>query len=139
MDIYIPVGDAREDDQAPSELVTKVPVHYTQKNHDTCLFKSVASAMHHLNKQQVASVISSTATKYMYAPLDEQLNQLGSLAQEKDCDLLLTKWMTRKRVQQFELTTETSNDWALLVIQLGGDGGVGHAINLYGTLIFDSI
>ena len=74
----------------------------------------------------------------MYAPLDEQLNHLGALAQEKDCDLLLTKWMTRKRVEQFELTTETSNDWARLVIPLGGDGGVGHAITIVGNLIFDS-
>jgi hypothetical protein len=47
--IYVPVGDARQDKKPPSDLVTKFPVHYTQKNHDTCLFKSVASALHHLN------------------------------------------------------------------------------------------
>jgi hypothetical protein len=69
--IYIPVGDVRQDEKPPSDLVTKFPVHYTQKNHDTCLFKSVASALHHLNKKQIASVISSMATKYMYTPVDE--------------------------------------------------------------------
>jgi hypothetical protein len=37
--IYVPVGDARQDDKPPSDLVTKFPVHYTQKNHDTCLLK----------------------------------------------------------------------------------------------------
>jgi hypothetical protein len=36
--IYVPVGDARQDKKPPSDLVTKFPVHYTQKNHDTCLF-----------------------------------------------------------------------------------------------------
>jgi hypothetical protein len=87
---------------------TKFPVHYTQKNHDTCLFKSVASALHHLNKKQIASVVSSMATKCMYRPADKQLNKLGSIAQKKDCDLLvLTKWMTRKRVGKFDLKTET--------------------------------
>jgi hypothetical protein len=37
--IYVPVGDARQDEKPPSDLVTKFPVHYTQKNHDTCLFQ----------------------------------------------------------------------------------------------------
>jgi hypothetical protein len=94
--IYVPVGDAREDNKPPYDLMTKIPVHYTQKNHDTCLFKSVTTALHHLNKKQIASVISYMATKFMYAPVDVQLNQLGSVAQEKDCELLLTECMTRK-------------------------------------------
>jgi hypothetical protein len=36
--IYVPVGDAQQDEKPPSDLVTNFPVHYTQKNHDTCLF-----------------------------------------------------------------------------------------------------
>jgi hypothetical protein len=100
--IYVPVGDARQDGRPPSHLVAKFLVHYTQKNHDTCLFKSVASALHHLNKKQIASVVSSMATKYMYTPVDKQLNQLGSIAQEKDAELLVTKWMTRKRVGEID-------------------------------------
>jgi hypothetical protein len=98
----------------------------------------VASALHHLNKKQIASVVSSMATKYMYTPVDEQLNKLGSIAQEKDCDLLVTKWMTRKRVGKFDLKTETFHCWALVVIPLGGDGGISHAITIVGDLIFDS-
>jgi hypothetical protein len=136
--IYVPVGDAQQDEKPPSDLVTKFPVHYTQKNHDTCLFKSAASALHHLNKKQIASVVSSMAMKYMYTPVDKQLNNLGSIAQENDCDLLVTKWMTRKRVGKFDLETETSNRWALVVIPLGGDGGIGHAITIAGDIIFDS-
>jgi hypothetical protein len=84
--IYVPVGDAQQDKKPPSDLVTNFPVHYNQKNHDTCLFKSVASALHHLNKKYIASVVSSMAAKYMYMLVDEQLNKLGSIAQEKDCD-----------------------------------------------------
>jgi hypothetical protein len=136
--IYVPVGDARQDEKPPSELVKKFPVHYTQKNHDTCLFNSVASALHHLNKKQIACVISSMATKYMYTPVDKQLNKLGSIAQEKDCDLLVTKSMTRKRAGKFDLKTETSHRRALVVIPLGGDGGIGHAITIVGDLRFDS-
>jgi hypothetical protein len=129
--IYVPVGDARQDEEPSSDLVTKFPVHYTQKNHDTCLFKSVASALHHLNKKQIASVVSSMATKYMYTPVDK----LGWIAQENDCDLFVTKWMTRKMVGKFDLKTETSDRWALVVIPLGGDGGIGHAITTVGDLI----
>jgi hypothetical protein len=130
--IYVPVGDARQDEKPPSDLVMKFPVHYTQKNHDTCLFKSVASALHHLNKKQIASVVSSMAMKYMYTPVDEQSNKLASIAQENDCDLLVTKWMTRKRVGKFDLKTETSDRWALVV------GDIGHDITIVGDLIFDS-
>jgi hypothetical protein len=134
--IYVPVGDTQQDKKPQSDLVTKFPVHYTQKNHDTCPFNSVASALHHLNKKQIASVVSSMATKYMCTPVDKQLNKLGSIAQENDCDLLVTKWMTRKRVGKFNLKTETSDRWALVVIPLGGDGGIGHAITIVGYLIF---
>jgi hypothetical protein len=136
--IYVPVGDAQQDEKPPSGLITKFPAHYAQKNHDTCLFKSVASALHHLNKKQIASVVSSMATKYIYTPVDEQLNKLGWIAQGNDCDLLVTKWMRRKRVAKFDLKTETSHRWALTVIPLGGDGGIGHAITIVGDLILDS-
>jgi hypothetical protein len=136
--IYVQVGDARQDKKPPSDLVTKFPVHYTQKNHNTCLFKSVASAMHHLNKKQIASDVSSMATKYMYTSVDKKLNKLGSIAQENECDLLVTKYMTRKRVGKFDLKKETSHRWALVVIPLGGDGGIGHAITIVGDFIFDS-
>jgi hypothetical protein len=67
--IYVPVKDAQQDEKPPSDLVLKFPVHYTQKNHDTCLFKRVASALYHLNKKHIAFVISSMATKYMYTQL----------------------------------------------------------------------
>jgi hypothetical protein len=97
----------------------------------------VASALHHLNKKQIAYAVSSMAMKYMYTPVDEQLNKLGSIAQENDCDLLVTKWMTRKRVGKFDLKTDTSHCWALVVIPLRGDG-IGHAITIVGDLIFDS-
>jgi hypothetical protein len=136
--IYVPVGDAREDNKAPSDLLTNIQVHYTQKNHDTCLSKSVASALHHLNKKRIASVISSMATKKTYTPVDVQLNHLCSVAQEKDCKLLLTKWMTKKRVAKLDLKTKRSDRWALVVVPLGGDGGTGHAIIIVGDLIFDS-
>jgi hypothetical protein len=98
----------------------------------------VASALHHLNKKEIASVVSSMATKDMYTPVDEQLNQLGSIAQENDCDLLVTKWMTRKKVGKFDLKTETSHRWALVAIPLGGDGGIGHVFTNVGDLIFES-
>jgi hypothetical protein len=63
-------------------------------------------------------------------------HQLGSIAQENGCDMLVTKWMTRKKVRKFDLKTETSHHWALVAIPLGGDGGIGHVITNVGDLIF---
>jgi hypothetical protein len=41
-------------------------------------------------------------------------------------------------MDKFDLKTETSDRWALMVIPLGGDGGIGHAITIVGDLILDS-
>jgi hypothetical protein len=136
--IYVPSGDAGEDVKAPSNLLMNIQVHYTQKNHDTCLSKSMALALHHLNKKRISSFILCMATKYTYAPVEVQLNHLCLITQEKDCKLLLTKWMTKKRVAKLDLKIETSDRWALVVVPLGGDGGIGHAITIVGNLIFDS-
>jgi hypothetical protein len=65
-------------------------------------------------------------------------DRLQDYIQKNEFALLVTKWMTRKRVGNFNLKTETSDRWALVVIPLGGDGGIGHAITIVGDLIFDS-
>jgi hypothetical protein len=52
----------------------------------------------------------------------------------------LTKLTTRKRAGKLDLKTETSHRWALVVIPLGGDGGIGHAITIVlEDLIFNSV
>jgi hypothetical protein len=41
-------------------------------------------------------------------------------------------------VGKLDLKTEISYHWALVVVPLGGDGSIGHAITIVGDLIFDS-
>jgi hypothetical protein len=76
--------------------------------------------------------------QHIYTPVDDQLNNLSYIVQEKDCDVLVTKWMTRQRVEKLELNMQRSHRWALVLIPLGGDGGIGHAVTIVGDLIFDS-
>ena len=74
----------------------------------------------------------------MYMPVDDQLNNLTYIIQEKDCDVLVTKWMTRQRAEKLELHMQRSNLCTLVLIPIGSNGGIGHAVTLVGDLIFDS-
>jgi hypothetical protein len=54
------------------------------------------------------------------------------------------KWITRVRADKLELLNKNYNNKrkyesaALVVVPLGADGGVGHAITIVGPYIFDS-
>ena len=136
--IHVPVGEARVEDKAPTEITTNVHVQYPQNDHQTCLFKSVASAMHYLLKKDLASALSSIATKYVDIPVTDQLNELCSVVEEKQDDVLVTKWLTKKRVKKFHFNHTRNDRWVLTIIPLGHDGGIGHAISIVGDYIFDS-
>jgi hypothetical protein len=136
--IHVPAGEARVGIVAPPNVITDVSVWYPQNHRQTCLFKSVASALHHLNKRYLASILSSIATKYVEKPVDEQLEELCSIAGKTHFGLLVTKWMTKKRVTKFDVYNRRNSQWVLTIVPLGHDGGIGHAISIVGDLIFDS-
>jgi hypothetical protein len=77
-------------------------------------------------------------TKYVTMQVNEQLRELCSTAQDKDTNLLVTKWMKRARVQKLDNFTQRDDHWAPVVIPLGHDGGIGHANTIVGNLVFDS-
>ena len=95
--VYIPVGNAREGDQAPIEMITPIEVHYPQHNHDTCLFKSVASVLHYLKEQNLGSYFSSVATRYSRLPVDEQLEEMCKQAFARAPGIIIQKWWTKKK------------------------------------------
>jgi hypothetical protein len=140
--IHVPVGEARVEARAPTEITIDVRVQYPQNHHETCLFKSVASAMHHLAKNKLASALSLVATKFVEIPVTDQLKELCRVAKEKQYNILVTKWLTKKRVKQLEIYNSRNDRWVLTVVPLGHplgqDGGIGHAISIVGDLIFDS-
>jgi hypothetical protein len=126
------------DATAPTAITTDVQLHHPQNHHETCLFKSVASAMHHLQKKNLASVLSSIAMKYVEIPVTDQLTELCSVAEANQDDILVTKWLTRKRVKKLNTYNNRNDQWVLTIVLLGHDGGTGHAISIVGDLIFDS-
>jgi hypothetical protein len=136
--IFIPAGKARVDKMAPIDMRTVVPVRYTQNENDTCLLKSFASALHFLKKPGLSNYFSQVASQYVHIPLDKQMSMLCDSARARDPGILITKWFTKKRVEELDVFTGTNPKWALLVIPLGCDGGIGHAITIVGDYIFDS-
>ena len=123
---------------APIEMRTVVPVHYTQKINDTRLLKGFASALHYLKKPGLGCYFSQVATQYVDTPLDEQMMRLCKAACARDPNILISEWLTKKRVEKIDVFTATDPRWALVVVPLGCDGGIGHAIIVVGDYIFDS-
>ena len=120
------------------EMMSGIPIEYPQNNHDTCLFKSVASALHYLGHKDLGWYFSWVATKYIQKLLNEQLATLCDTAFARDPGIIVTKWMTQGRVDRLDLHMETNENGALIIVPLGADGGIGHAITLVGEYIFDS-
>jgi hypothetical protein len=68
--IPVPVGDSVSRAVSP-HLVVKVRVRYKQGEEKICLFRSLASAFHHLGQEHTGSVLASVAKKYANVPADE--------------------------------------------------------------------
>lgn len=138
--ISIPAGASEEDgEKAPTEMITSIQVTFPQNGYDTCVFKSVASALTYLKIHKLAYFFSSVARKYTATPVDQQLTYLTVAALEREPRTFITKWMTRKRAMSLDLMKHTHRKQsALVVVPLGADGGIGHAITITGNYIFDT-
>ena len=132
--IDVPVGQAREDDAPPPSLETDILVKYMQGQHNTCLYRGFASALHHLGDTVLAHTIAVKSTEYTELPAAEQLNRL---CQEVESRYQVIKYMTKKKASSIDIL-RVRNRHATVIIPLAGDGGVQHAITVVGDILFDS-
>jgi hypothetical protein len=108
--IPVPVGES-SNREVTRDLVANVRVQYQQGDVKTCLFRSLAFAFYHLGRKHTGSVLASMAKKLCNLPAQEQLDEAIKIVKNHNPKLFVLR---------------------------GIDGGVHHAISVFGSIIFDS-
>jgi hypothetical protein len=136
--IPVPVGES-SNREVTRDLVVDVRVQYQQGDVKTCLFRSLASAFHHLGRKHTGSVLASMAKKLCNLPAQEQLDKAIKIV--RNHDRLYKKvdyyWKKEAVITKHDLLGQPNDNPQLFVLR-GIDGGVHHAILVVGSIIFDS-
>ena len=138
------VGSARpEHDIAPQQFRTKVQVAYPQGQNDRCLFLCVASALHYMGLEEEAAKLAALGSKAEHVSgstgIDELRESMIVCAPIVGRPMLFnTSKKKRKRpIHLKEIVTQLT-PYPTLIIPLGADRSVNHAICVVDNLIFDS-
>lgn len=110
-------------------------LEYMQKGMDTCLFSSLASALHYLGLEESAAVIAARAQQYAASSPNGIVNWEGLLqVMNKTC-----RWLVPRKLhgKNFQILTDIS-DYPTTVSLQAVDGGTQHAVTVVGKFIFDS-
>jgi hypothetical protein len=135
--IPVPVGDC-SDRPITSNLQLDVKVHYQQGDRRTCLFRSLASAFHHLGQKHTGSVLASIAKKNENMSADEQYKAVtAAIRKHETVYTKLDYWKKEKVTRRYDFIGEPNENPKLLVLR-GCDGGTQHAVSVVGRIIFDS-
>ena len=131
-----------DDNQAPENYRTKIRVPFPQGNLDHCLFLCLASALHYLGLRLEASKLASMAAKGEALPVNDGIKTLISYM--KDCapsicvpTIFNDSHKKRKRCMSIQ-DLDTFNPYPTVVIPMGADGSISHAICVIDDLIFDT-
>jgi hypothetical protein len=135
--IPVPIGDSYNREVSP-DLVVDVRVHYQQGDVKTCLFRSLASAFHHLGQKQTGNVLASVAMKYCNLPAGEQLKAAIKTVKNHEKVYKKVDYWKKEAVIARQDCLGQPNDNPKLFVLRGVDGGVHHAISVVGQFIFDS-
>ena len=133
----VPLGDSNSREVSPS-LVVDVRVHYKQGAAQTCLFRSLASAFHHLGRKDTGSALASMAKKFCSLPAEEQL--LAAIKIVKTHERVYKKidyWRKEAVIAKHDFFGQPNDNPKLFVLR-GADGGVHHAISVVRKIVFDS-
>ena len=149
--IHVPIGDAREeDDKADDNLLSKVRVKYHQFSFDLCLIKGLASGLLYMDLHHEASCLINKCNM----PVDPGLCHLVKKVKKHMLDYAkpigigidynstkqfgkLSKRKRERKITLEEIIKEKS-PYPYLVIPMGKDDGVNHAVCVVDDLIFDS-
>ena len=135
--ISVPIGNRQDDDLPPPSILDWRWVKYRQKDLDGCLFRGFASALHHIGELQLAEKVACATIKSLTLPGRQQLDQLTSVVMEHNANYVLTKYFKRNDADKLNVLEDIS-PLPTVVIPLGIDGGVAHAVTIIDRLIFDS-
>jgi hypothetical protein len=138
------VGSIREHgDLAPKWLQTTIPVAYPQGDEDKCLFHCLASALHYMGLTGEAALLATFATESENLPTTRAIEALKAAMIE--CAPSIGRphvFNSSKKKRRNNLTlkdvTSIQTEYPTVIIPLGTDGSVNHAICVVDDLIFDS-
>jgi len=139
---HVPIGQPR-DDAAPEHLITKVPCVYQQDEKSFCLVYSLASALYYMGLDKEANKMSDVAdsateldlkdaldaaTAYMseHAPCIAGYQSFGAFCLRKKHELSMKQLCVEK------------TPYPNIVVPLGKDQSLNHAVCVVDDLIFDS-
>jgi len=122
------VGHHMMNDQLPM-------VKYMQGGDATCLFSSLASALHYVGLRETAEEVARQAARFSAASDNGVLSWKGLLeTMAKSC-----RWLDPIKIKSksFDILSDVSMFPTVLALE-AVDGGTQHAITVVGKLIFDS-
>lgn len=111
-------------------------IRYMQNGESTCLFMSLASALHYAGLTRAAYTVSLAASSFD-ASLASSLHIWPSLIEtmKKACRWLIP--IEIKRPADFDIFNDISDFPTVLQLQ-AADGGIQHAVTIVDCLVFDS-
>jgi hypothetical protein len=130
-------------DLAPKFIRTQILVAYPQGDEDWCLFLCLASGLHYMGLTEEAAKLAGLASKAEHLPGTRGIDALKAAMLECAPSIGHPQVSNnRKRKQKKSLTVEDMTSiltkYPTVVIPLGIDGSVNHAICVVNDLIFDA-
>ncbi len=138
--IDVPLGSSRggKDPEPPSTSVVQgLRCKYQQEDNETCLFFSFASALFYLGLKEDSERVRKAGHQMEHLDADTQLTFLrGLMVQSNKFERNPIVW-SGKKTKYFDVF-ECTSDNPTILIPLGADKGIHHAIATVGNYIFDS-
>ena len=148
--VHLPAGSACND-IAPNELLSDVPIHYPQRQNNLCLPKSLASTLFYLELEDEAKGIDSVSGQYDQLPLrvaDDLIKKhmkehapvvgIGQFFGKTFKNETGNRKRNTKPPMEIKDLLTNFTIYPTMVIPMGGDKSVGHAVCVVDDLIFDS-
>ena len=112
-------------------------VKYPWKDLGGCLFRGFASALYQIGDLQLAQKVACATIRSLTLPARQQLEQLISVVRQYDATYIVTIFFKRKHAETLN-ALEDILPLQTVVVPLGMDGGVAHAITIVDRFIFNS-
>ena len=139
----LPAGDVRtgKNNMLDCARVPNAPTCFCQQNDTrTCVFNSFAGCLHHIGHETVARAMNVAAIKQ--SPKADNIDRLGNAVNRqlgKPCSVRKHKHEKLDLFNDSMLHEEDGRACPTIAILQGADGGVEHAVTLWGNWLFDSI
>ena len=144
--VYVPIGNTR-DDVAPMAFQTTIECAYQQKDANFCLCYSLASALHYVGLKEEGKLIANLAEDSINLDQRQQIEYICLHMQDIVPRIGLYQmfgnvWNKHKKRKKEDITIPTLvqqyTPFPTIVVPLGKDGSISHAVTVVDDLVFDS-